>query len=97
MDYLHYWTIDVVKPKDPQLAVGEENRRAAHRMERFECYGKLHITPHEGIADVTIVHRRWHKSYVSITLPDKWRTFIVDNHRMGPAKVCRRCDGTLIQ
>jgi len=57
-------------------------------MERFKCHGLLCITPHEDAADVTICHQQSHKPYVSIALPDKWRTFIEENHRMGPAKVC---------
>ena len=58
-------------------------------MDRFECHGVLHVTSHEGIANVEISHQQLHKSYVNIELPDKWRTFIKENHRIGPAKVCR--------
>ena len=66
-------------------------------MEHFECQGELHITLIEGIADVTITHQQSHKLYVCIDVPEKWRTFIEENHRMGPAKVCRRHYGPQIQ
>jgi hypothetical protein len=66
-------------------------------MERFECHGRLCVTPHEDAVVVKITHRRSHKSYISIDLPEKWRTFIKDNHRMGPAKVCRQGEDPLIQ
>ena len=79
----------------------EEKRRIARRMERFDCQGRLHIVVrHENgnaIAAVQITHRQSHKMYVNIDLPEKWHTFINDNHRMGPAKVCRRSEWPLIQ
>jgi len=73
--------------KDKRITVGEEKQRAVRRMDRFECYGKLHITPHGSVANVEITHQQSHKLYVDIELPDKWRAFIEDNHEMGPAKV----------
>ena len=82
---------------DKRTTVDEEKQRAVRRMDRFECRGRLHITPHEGIANVEITHQQLHKSYINIELPDKWRTFIKENHRMGPAKVCRWCEAPLIQ
>ena len=73
---------------EKKLTVNEENQRDVRRMECFECHGLLCITSHGDAADVTIHHQQSHKPYVSIALPDKWRTFIGENHRMGPAKVC---------
>ena len=73
---------------EKKWTVSEENQRDVRRMERFECHGLLCITPHEDAADVTIRHEQLHKPYVSIALLDKWRAFIQENHRMGPAKVC---------
>jgi hypothetical protein len=55
------------------------------------------MTPHEGTTIVMITRQQLHKSYVSIDLPEKWHTFIKDNHRMGPAKVCKQGEGPLIQ
>jgi hypothetical protein len=66
-------------------------------MECFECHGQLYMTPHKGTAVVMITHQQLHKLYVSIDLLEKWHTFIKDNHRMGPAKVCRGGEGPLIQ
>jgi len=58
-------------------------------MERFECRGQLRMTLDEGATIVRIIHEQSHKPYVSIDLLDKWCTFIKENHRMGPAKVCK--------
>ena len=58
-------------------------------MEQFECNGLLNVALHEGATVVKITHQQSHKSYISIDLPEKWHTFIKNNHRMGPAKVCR--------
>jgi len=74
---------------DKGTTVSKEKQRTVRRMDRFECHGKLHVTPHEGIANVEITHQQSHKPYVDIEIPVKWRTFINENHRMGPAKVCR--------
>jgi len=84
-----------VNDREKISTVSEKMQRDTRRMERFECYGELHITPSEGIADVMIAHQSLHKSYVCIDLPERWHTFIEENHRMGPAKVCRRCYGLL--
>ena len=63
----------------------------------FDCKGWLHIALHNGIAVVEIMHCQSHKLYVNINLPEKWRTFIKDNHKMGSAKVCRRREVPIIQ
>jgi len=77
-----------VNDRDKSTTIGKEKESAVCCMDRFECHGKLCITPHEGTVDVKITHQQSHKKYVNIELPDKWRTFIKENHRMGPAKVC---------
>jgi len=59
-------------------------------MERFDCHGQLQVALCDGIAVVKITHQLSHKSYVSIDILEKWRTFIKNNHKMGPAKVRRR-------
>ena len=77
--------------------VGEEKQRTVRRMERFDCKGRLHVALRNGIAVVEITHCQSHKLYVNIDLPEKWRTFIKDNHKMGSAKVCRRREVPVIQ
>ena len=52
-------------------------------MKRFNCHGRLHITPHNGVAIVKIAHHQSHKSYVNIDLPEKWRIYIKKHHKMG--------------
>jgi len=74
-------------------AVGMEKQRIVRHMQHFDCHGRMHITIHNGTAIVDITHCQSHKLYVSIDLPKKWHTFIKDNHKMGPAKVCRRSEG----
>ena len=73
---------------DKGTTVSKEKQRNVHHMDCFECHGKLHVTPHKGIANVEITHQQLHKPYVDIEIPVKWRTFINENPRMGPAKVC---------
>ena len=70
--------------------VGEEKQRIVRCMECFDCHGQLHVALRDGIAVVEITHCQSHKLYVSIDLPEKWRIFIKNNHKMGPAKVCSR-------
>ena len=72
-----------------QSAVTEEKQRIAHRMERFDCHGRLHVALRNGIAVVEVTHSQSHKSYMDISLPEKWRTFIENNHKKGPVQVCR--------
>ena len=80
-----------------QSAVSEEKQRAARRMDRFDCNGRMYITIHTGIATVKITHQKSHKKYVSIDLPEKWRTYIEHNYKLGPATVCRRSEAPLFQ
>ena len=75
-----------------QSAVGEEKQRVVRRMEPFDCHGRLHVALRDGTAVVEITHRQSHKLYVNIDLPEKWRAFTKNNHKMGPAKVCRRSE-----
>ena len=80
-----------------QSAVGEEKQRVVRRMERFDCHGRLNVAVHNRDAVVGITHCQSHKPYVNIGLPKKWHTFIKDNHKMGPTKVCKRSEGPLVQ
>jgi len=73
--------------------VDEKKQQIVRRMERFNCHGQLNVVLHNAVAVVKIAHRQSHKPYVNIDLPDKWRTFIKNNHKMGPARVCRRIEG----
>jgi len=76
-----------------QSAVGKEKRRTVCHMQRFDCHSRMCIALHNGIAVVDITHHQSHKLYISIDLPEKWHTFIKINHKMGPAKVCKRSEG----
>ena len=80
-----------------QSAVGEEKQRAARRMDHFDCHSRMHITIHTSGAVVKITHCQSHKLYVSINLPEEWHTFIENNHKMGPAMVCRWSETPLFQ
>ena len=73
-----------------QSPVDEKKQRIIHCMDCFDCHGWLHVSLHNSIAVVEISHCQSHKVYVSIDLLEKWRTFIENNHKMGPAKVCRQ-------
>ena len=76
--------------RDKQSVADEKDQRITRRMQRFDCHGRLHVTIHDGVAAVRITHQQAHKPYVCIDIPEKWRTFIKTNQKMGPAKVCRR-------
>ena len=80
-----------------QSTVGKEKQSVVRRMECFDCHGQLHVSLHNAVAVVNITHRQSHKPYVCIDLPEKYQTLIKEHHQMGPAKVCRRREGHLIQ
>ena len=80
-----------------QSPVGEEKERVVRRTERFESHSRLNVALHNGVAVVEITHCPSYKLSVNINLLEKWRTFIKDNHKMGPTKVCRRSEGPLVQ
>ena len=80
-----------------QSTVSDVKQRVVRRMEHFDCHGRLRISLHNGVAVVRITHHQSHKPYVCIDLPEEYRTFIEAHHQLGPAKVCRRSEGRLIQ
>ena len=61
--------------------------RDARRMPRFDCNGRFYMTPQAGYIDCALKHLLDHIHYKDIRIPDKWRQFILDNHKLGPAKV----------
>jgi hypothetical protein len=49
------------------------------------------MTPGDGYIDCVLKHQINHIRYKDIRIPDKWRQFILDSHRLGPAKVRTHC------
>ena len=45
------------------------------------------MTPRAGHVNCVLRHELDHIRYKDIRIPDKWRQFILDNHKLGPAKV----------
>ena len=56
-------------------------------MDRFHCNGLLYVTLRDGYFDCILKHLLDHTRYKDITIPEKWRQFIIDNHKYGPTKV----------
>ena len=61
--------------------------RDARRMRRFDCKGLFYMTLRAGYIDCVLKHQLDHIRYKDIRIPDKWCQFILDNHKLGPAKV----------
>jgi len=60
-------------------------------MARFPCKGVFHVTLRDGYFDCVLNHSLNHVRYKDISVPEEWRRFIVDNHKLGPAKVSDPC------
>ena len=65
--------------------------RDTRRMARFPCNGVLYVTAWNGYFDCALKHALKHVRYKDITIPEKWRQFIIDNHKYGPTKVSAPC------
>ena len=65
--------------------------RDTRQMARFPCNGVLHVTLLDGYFDCVLNHLLDHVHYTDITIPDKWREFIMDNYKLGPTNVSVRC------
>jgi len=72
----------IKKPKT-QPDQGRDVRRVA----RFPCHGYLYITLHDAFFDCVLNHPLDHARYKDISIPEKWREYIMDNHNFGPMKV----------
>ena len=62
--------------------------RDVRRMARFPCQGYVYITLHDGFFDCLLDHPLDHVRYKDISIPEKWKQYIMDNHSDGPTKVC---------
>ena len=49
------------------------------------------MTPRAGYIDCVLKHALNHIHYKDIRIPDQWRQFIMDNHKLGPTKVHIHC------
>ena len=82
-------SIDVPMPKQLEMTKTRKQLYARRTKELFATWNALTVTFQNGAAVVKVTHLQSHKLYVNITLPEKWHILIKDNHRLGPAKVCR--------
>ena len=65
--------------------------RDTRRMSRFPCNGLLYVTARNGIFDCQLKHSLNHVRYTDIRIPDNWRQYISENHKLGPARVSVPC------
>ena len=65
--------------------------RDTRRMARFPCDGLLYVTSRDGHFNCVLKHSLEHVRHKGITIPEKWRQFIMDNHKYGPTKVSVPC------
>jgi hypothetical protein len=58
-------------------------------MQRFPCNGRLNISWKGGskTIKISITHKVWHAPYDDISIPPKWRAFILANKDSKPPKV----------
>ena len=61
--------------------------RDARRMARFPCNGLFYVTPQDGCIRCVLKHLLDHVPYKDISIPEEWRQYITNNHKIGPTKV----------
>jgi len=78
--------------KRPKLEPEQGKKsRDARRMSRFPCNRAVYLTPRNGYIDCVVKHSCNHIRYKDITIPEKWRKYIIDNHKCGPTMVSIPC------
>ena len=76
--------------RNKRLKTGPEQgkeSRDAHRMLRFPCNRVFHVTACDRYLDCELKHLVNHVCYKDIQIPEHWRQFIMDNHKLGPMHV----------